>query len=120
MFCPSCGDEYRAGFTRCQDCGTDLVVSPPTAPEAPEPFAMATVLETGDQTLIAVAKSILDSAGIACIARNERLQNLFGWGPIGAGYNVAMGPIRLQVLEEDEADAREMLTAQANAPAEDE
>ena len=120
MFCPSCGDEYRAGFTRCADCDTDLVASPPAAPEAPGPFAMATVLETGDQTLIAVAKSILDSAGIVSIARNERLQNLFGWGGIGAGYNVAMGPIRLQVLEEDAADARELLTAQAIVAPEEE
>jgi hypothetical protein len=120
MFCPNCGDEYQAGFTRCADCDTDLVANPPAPPEPAGPFAMATVLETGDQTLIAVAKSILDSAGIACIARNERLQNLFGWGAIGAGYSVAMGPIRLQVLEEDEADARELLTAQAIVPAEDE
>lgn len=120
MFCPNCGDEYRAGFTRCADCEVDLVADPPAEPPPSEEFAMATVLETGDQSLIAVAKSLLDSAGIPCIARNERLQNLFGWGGIGAGYNVAMGPIRLQVLEEDEADARELLTAQAVFPAEDE
>jgi len=120
VFCPSCGDEYREGFMRCADCDIDLVESPPAAPEEPGPLAMATVLETGDQTLIAVARSILDSAGIVSIARNERLQNLFGWGPIGTGYNVAMGPIRLQVLAEDEADAREMLAAQAVVAPEEE
>ena len=119
MFCPNCGDEYREGFTRCADCDTDLVATPPAAPEPPVPFAMATVLVTGDQTLMAVAKSILDSAGIVSIARNERLQNLFGWGNIGAGYNVAMGPIQLQVLEEDAAVARELLTARAIIPVDD-
>jgi hypothetical protein len=25
MFCPECQAEYRAGFTRCSDCGVDLV-----------------------------------------------------------------------------------------------
>ncbi len=118
MFCPTCGDEYRSGFTRCSDCDVDLVANAPADRQAPEPFEMATVLETGDQSLIAVAKSVLDSAGIPCIARNERLQNLFGWGTVGTGFNVAMGPIRLQVLKEDESDARQMLTALPVAPGE--
>ncbi|MHC4992874.1 MAG: hypothetical protein ACYTGC_18025, partial [Planctomycetota bacterium] len=25
MFCPSCKDEFRAGFTRCANCDVDLV-----------------------------------------------------------------------------------------------
>ncbi len=37
------------------------------------------------------------------------LQNLFGWGSIGAGFNAVIGPIRLQVLKEDEKVARELL-----------
>ena len=35
MWCPSCGAEYRAGFTRCADCDVDLVSEPPRA-ETPE------------------------------------------------------------------------------------
>jgi Putative prokaryotic signal transducing protein len=80
---------------------------------------MVTVLETGDQSLIAVAKSVLEGAGIPSIARNERLQNLFGWGTIGTGYNVSMGPVRLQVLKEDAETARELL-APHTPPAVDE
>lgn len=114
MFCPVCGDEYQPGFTRCSQCNADLVEQLPSAPE-PAPFELTTVLETGDQSLVAVAKSVLDSAGIPCVARNERLQNLFGWGSIGTGFNAAMGPIRLQVLKEDEEVARELLKA-APAP----
>jgi len=74
---------------------------------------MVTILETGDQSRIAVARSLLEDAGIPCIARNERLQNLFGWGAIGTGYNAAMGPIRLQVLQEDEDVARALLSSDA-------
>ena len=109
MFCPRCGDEYRPGFTRCTDCGVDLVEKPPAKIDDAEPFELVTVLETGDQSMIAVARSVLEAANIPCIARNEKLQNLFGWGTIGTGYNVAMGPIRLQVLREDEEVARELL-----------
>jgi hypothetical protein len=103
-----CGDEYQSGYTRCSDCEANLVESLPLAP-GPSQFEMTTVLETGDQSLVAVARSVLESAGVPCIARNEMLQNLFGWGSIGAGFNAAIGPIRLQVLKEDEEVARELL-----------
>jgi len=111
VFCPKCGDEYRPGFTRCTQCDVDLVENPPANIEDAEPLELVTVLETGDQSMIAVARSVLEAANIPCIARNEKLQNLFGWGSIGTGYNVAMGPIRLQVLREDEEVARELLKA---------
>ena len=108
MFCPKCGDEFRAGFTRCPDCDVHLVEKPPPS-VSHDPFEMVTVLETGDQSLVAVAKSVLEGAGIPCIARNERLQNLFGWGTIGTGFNAAMGPIRLQVLQKDAEVAKQLL-----------
>jgi hypothetical protein len=108
MFCPVCRDEYREGFTRCSDCDAALVQTLPSVTET-VPFEMVTVLETGDQSRIVVARSVLESAGIPCVARNERLQNLFGWGSIGTGFSVPMGPIRLQVRNEDEEVARELL-----------
>ncbi len=36
MFCPNCKLEYRAGFTRCADCGVDLVAALPKAAAAQE------------------------------------------------------------------------------------
>jgi hypothetical protein len=108
MFCPMCGDEYRAGFDRCGDCDTALVQERPPPPQPPGD--VVTVLETGSQSLVAVARSILDGAGIPYIARNDRLQNLFGWGSIGTGFNVAMGVVRLQVPPEREREARALLT----------
>ncbi len=111
MYCPVCGDEYQPGFTRCADCDVALTEKPPEQPPPAPPFELVTVLETGDQSLVAVARSVLEGAGIPCIARNERLQNLFGWGTIGTGYSVSMGPIRVQVLREDEEVAKELLVA---------
>ena len=119
MFCPVCRDEYQVGFRRCADCDVALVEKLDPDDEA-EPFELVTVLETGDQSLVTVAKSLLESAGIHCIARNERLQNLFGWGSIGTGYNAAMGAIRLEVLREDEEVARELLREAAPTPDADE
>ena len=117
MFCPNCGDEYQAGFNRCDECNVALVEALELAPGLP-PFELTTVLETGDQSLAVVAQSVLKGAGVPSIARNERLQNLFGWGSIGTGYSVAMGPIRIQVLREDEEVARELL--KAKPPTQDE
>jgi hypothetical protein len=35
MFCPSCKDEFRAGFTRCANCDVDLVEDLSQVPERP-------------------------------------------------------------------------------------
>ena len=39
MFCPQCNAEYRPGFTRCADCGVDLVNDPPEYALAGKPPA---------------------------------------------------------------------------------
>jgi hypothetical protein len=36
MFCPHCGIEYRAGFTRCNDCDVDLVEDLPPEEDSAE------------------------------------------------------------------------------------
>ncbi len=36
MFCPGCGGEYRAGFSRCVDCELDLIPERPLPPEPVE------------------------------------------------------------------------------------
>jgi hypothetical protein len=37
MYCPKCRAEYREGFTRCSDCGLELVaVLPPPNLQSPE------------------------------------------------------------------------------------
>jgi Putative prokaryotic signal transducing protein len=68
-----------------------------------------TVLETGDPGLVAVAKSLLESAGINYFARGEGVQDLFAAGRLGTGFSPVVGPIQLQVAAEDADEAKELL-----------
>jgi hypothetical protein len=68
-----------------------------------------TVFETGNAALIAMAKSLLDGAGIAYIVKGENLQDLFGGGVIGTGFNLVVGPAQIQVQREDQEAARDLL-----------
>lgn len=109
MFCPQCGVEYREGFSTCADCDVTLVDRPPVEPSLSS-GELITVLETHEQGLVMVAKSLLDGAGIPYFAKNDQLQDFFGWGRIGAGYNVVVGAVRIQVPREYEEEARAVLT----------
>jgi len=81
---------------------------------------LVTVMRAGDPASIAVAKSVLQSAGIDFVTKNEFVQDLFGWGRFPSGTNLVMGPIELQVREEDAQDALELLKGIDPAPARDE
>jgi hypothetical protein len=108
MFCPQCGSEYREGFTMCVDCDAELVDRPPAADLTPDdPFV--TVLETGDPGLLALAHSLLEAEGIPSLFLGEGLQSLFGAGTLGAGFNIAVGPVHIQVPTSQAERAWELL-----------
>lgn len=67
------------------------------------------VYETGHDGVIAVVKSVLDEAQIKYLAEGEGVQDLFGVGVIGTGFNPVTGPVVFKVLPEDEEYARELL-----------
>jgi hypothetical protein len=71
---------------------------------------LVTIFETGNAALIAMAKSLLDGADIAYFVKNENLQNLFGGGVMGTGFNVVVGPVQIQVRREDQDTARTLLS----------
>lgn len=68
MFCPLCQSEYRQGFTRCADCGLDLVSSldlPEVRENPPELFW------TGrDEELFDLLVTGLRDAAIPCAAKS--------------------------------------------------
>jgi hypothetical protein len=68
-----------------------------------------TVLESGDPGLLAVAKSLLESAGIQFFAKGEGVQDLFAGGSFGTGFNPFTGPIQLQVAADEAEEAKALL-----------
>lgn len=125
MFCPECRSEYREGFTQCADCRVPLVdvLPDPTGP-ATEPFArIVTVYRTSDAALIALARSLLESAGIQYEAKGEGIQDFFALGRVANSFNIVVGPVEIQVEEGDAEEAAALLKdleADAQLLAEDE
>lgn len=109
MFCPQCRAEYREGFTECADCRIELVADLPLEQETLEYVELKTILTTGDPSTIAIAKSMLQEAGILHNVKHENLQDLLGAGRIGSGFNVIAGPAEIQVAAQDVSQASEVL-----------
>jgi hypothetical protein len=71
MICPNCKYEYLHGITKCPDCGADLVYAlPPKSDtfqaikEAEQSADVIIVFESDIGVDLAIAKEILDEAGI--------------------------------------------------------
>jgi len=67
MFCPQCGVEYRAGFTRCSDCNVDLVEKRPVRPggdHSESHEAPVAVWRGDDPVAFSAALAALEDAGI--------------------------------------------------------
>ncbi|GAB4364953.1 MAG: hypothetical protein Kow00128_07080 [Deltaproteobacteria bacterium] len=79
MFCPECKAEYVAGIYLCPDCRVPLE---PELPPEPKPVFVehVTVLSTGNPVVLAMAKSVLEAAGIGCYVKGKVLQDLFRIG----------------------------------------
>lgn len=112
MYCPSCGSEYREGFSRCADCEVDLVDAPPSPALAdPDTGDVETVFSTGDPVALLTAKTLLDEAGIPYLTRGEGIQDLFGMGRLGTGFSVVAGPMEIQVGARRGREAMDLLRA---------
>ena len=115
MICPTCRTEYRDGFTRCSDCDGDLIADP--GPEGVPQTRLVKVFETGNAALVPLIESVLADAGIEFMVKGDRLQDLFGWGRFGTNYSLVVGTVQFYVVEEDEAEARQVLeTLASEAP----
>lgn len=53
---------------------------------------------------------LLEGAGIKCYSKNAGVQNLFGAGQIGTGFNIAAGPIQIQVFEDSLEKAKQIIS----------
>ena len=70
---------------------------------------LVTVFKTGHEGIIALVKSILDEAKIQYLAKGEGVQDLFGVGVLGTGFNPITGPVEFRVMPEDVEYAKELL-----------
>jgi hypothetical protein len=76
---------------------------PPEPQPAPD-LELATVLATRNPVVLAMAKSLLESAEIEYVTIGEQLQTIM------PGLHMWGAPVRVQVRQEDEDDARECLS----------
>ena len=104
MYCPQCGVEYREGFTECSDCHVALEVgSPPENEEFDPSLDLVVVLETDDRVKAALAKGVLDEAGIPYFVLGQIATLVTDVDPFT--HKLA----RIQVARDREAEARELL-----------
>jgi hypothetical protein len=75
MYCPVCKAEYRPGFTRCNDCGSDLVDVLP-AEKLPSDVALA--WRGSDPVSFSAALAALRNAGIPTYTISDHDQ--LAWG----------------------------------------
>ena len=106
MYCPRCRVEYRLSFNECSDCRIPLLhgTPPEDEPAAFDPHLdLVVVLETNDRIQLALAKGLLEDAGIP----------FFVLGQIATLVQEVDGFLRkwvkLQVPRDRAAEAREEL-----------
>jgi hypothetical protein len=69
---------------------------------------LVTVFVPEEPTELGLVESLLREHGIPFATKNSELQNLFGAGEIGA-YNLAVGPVAVQVSGADAERSRELI-----------
>ena len=105
--------EYVDEATKCSDCDSVLVTEPP---QFPRPAAMdwdemVPVMHVSEPNLLPIIESLLEAEGIAHYIHGANVQDLFGAGRIGAGFNVIAGQPTLYVDSSRVEEAKQLLEA---------
>jgi hypothetical protein len=74
---------------------------------------IVTVFTGGEMGQILMAKMLLEAEGIRFVTEGEGVQDLFGLGRAGGGYNLFTGPVKLRVAAENAPRAIEVLREMA-------
>ena len=77
MFCPNCKTEYREGFSRCSDCGADLVRELPTRVMPNSDDSAELIWMGSNPQAIAAVKKLLAGAAIQFSEGNPESHMLF-------------------------------------------
>lgn len=76
MFCPMCQSEYRAGFTRCQECGVDLVSQLPEPDAELRARGFEVVFVTLNPIEADLVRSVLEASGIEVFMIDENITRI--------------------------------------------
>ena len=132
MYCPTCGDEYRAGFTICPDCQVALVPGAPGDKPTPRETAPDIgSINAGDfgraePVCVLIEAAIIDaeitvnalrSYGVRAFASGTGLEVMSEAGAIGQMTRVRgpLNEIRIMVHPEDVERAHEIIDFAAAA-----
>lgn len=118
MKCQSCGSELVEATGPCSRCGEQAWEADGTlgnpgeegADSESEALSFEPVLSIGDPGALVVAQSVLRGAGVEFVVRGDGVQDLFGAGRLGFGFNPLTGPAVLAVASRDVDRARELLS----------
>jgi hypothetical protein len=106
VYCPRCRVEYRDDFTECSDCHVPLLTGTPP-PEAFGEFdpslELVVVLDTNDRIQLALARGLLEDAGIPFFFLGQIATLIQDVDPF------LYKRIRVQVPRDREAEARQLL-----------
>jgi hypothetical protein len=113
MYCPQCRVEFRDGFTECSDCHVPLSAGAPSPePDLFDPaLGLVVVLETDDGVQLALAKGLLEEAGIPFFVLGQIATLVQDVDPF------LHKCVRVQVPRDREAEARELLEGMLHAEA---
>jgi hypothetical protein len=105
MYCPQCRAEYREGFTECADCQTTLLAGtpPPEQSQSDPSLQLVVLLQTNDQIQLAMAKGMLEDAGIPFFVLGQIATLVQDVDPF------LHKSVQIQVPRDRETEARELL-----------
>jgi hypothetical protein len=103
VYCPQCNVEYRDGFTECSDCRVALIAGAPPSDSFDPSLELVEVLETNDGVQLAMAKGMLEDAGIPFFLLGRIATLVQDVDPFLHKW------VRVQISRDREAEARELL-----------
>ena len=70
---------------------------------------IVTLYKPVNETEFSILSSLLEKENIHFYVKNDNVQDLFGYGRIGTGYNILTGPIIMQVDKKDYSAALKVI-----------